>query len=91
MITITGDVKFSNLDIRYKNDFDFYARDLDLDPHLGGYQKIVNELVEDGSWQKINIGTSDLYCGKAKHYVENLNIKLKKNSAWLLDNYKKNE
>ena len=34
---------------------------------------------------------SDLYCGKAKHYVENLNIKLKKNSAWLLDNYKKNE
>ena len=57
MITITGDVKFSNLDIRYKNDFDFYARDLDLDPHLGGYQKIVNELVEDGSWQKINIGT----------------------------------
>ena len=87
MLRVVGDVQFSQNDIRLGADFNFFARNLEDDVKLGGYDLLVTELLNEHRGRCIALGKCDLFFVKASDYIEHLNKKLSKNPYWLVDNY----
>lgn len=85
-LNVKGRARFSENDQRENCIFQFFARDLETDLQLGGYDVLVHELVEQKKWKASRLPGCDLYCGLASDYIQNLNFKLGQNPFWLLDN-----
>lgn len=89
MLHVYGDVQFSENDCRKDVLFNFFARNLENHVGLGGYDTLVNELIDAGDWEMHKIGTCMLYFGTASVYVDRLNAKLHHNIHWLAENFER--
>jgi len=84
-LSVQGNAKFSETDERENCVFQFFARNLEINPILGGYDILIKELIEERKWTSTNLQGCILYSGFALDYVQNLNFKLAENPTWLIE------
>jgi len=84
-LSVQGSVRFSETDERENCVFQFFGRNLEIDPVLGGYDTLVKELIKEHKWTSTNLQGCTLYSGLALDYVQHLNLKLAENPAWLIE------
>ena len=84
--TVSGQTRFGDGEDWQTRDWQFFARDLDLDVRPEGEDRIVRELLRAGTWHTAPLNQVPLFAGSAAAFVDLLNLKLRQDILWMAPN-----